>query len=226
MKRIIFKENDLVSDKGIRYVRELPPKRQPCGNIRRVCEFRCECGKTFQSLLSDVRCGHRTSCGCKKGAKPKKYKKGEKINGIKFIKTLGTVFYAQRAIFECPVCGSEWESYVGNIQHGNTKSCCKIKRGWGKSEWTGLYKIAYLYKVRLYNENESFIKIGITGKKNIRSRLRFIPYNYEIIKTIEGEAGYIYDLENRLKRFLKACKYTPAVDFRGSTECYEEKVWT
>ena len=185
----------------------------------RSCLFQCACGKTFKSVLSDVLLNKRKSCGCRKGNKPNIYKPGEFINGIKFIRSLGTVKYAQRAIFECPICKKEWESLVGNIKEGHSKSCCNIKRGWSKSEWQKRSKTAKLYKVRLYNETESFVKIGMTTK-DVKQRFVRFPYEYEIIKVIEGDSGYIFDLENKTKKLFKKYKYTPLINFKGETECY------
>jgi hypothetical protein len=185
---------------------------------RRICLFKCHCGIKFKSTLSDVY-NKRTSCGCRKGNIPNKYNQGDLINGVKFIKSCGTIKHAQRAIFECPICKSEWESLIGNIQAGNTKSCCGVKRGWSKSQWIKVSPVAKLYKVRLYNELESFIKIGITTK-SIKKRFRNIPYDFEVIKIIESESGYIFDLENRIKRIFKNYKYKPLISFKGESECY------
>ena len=74
----------------------------------------------------------------------------------------------------------------------------------------------------MYNETESFIKIGITTKEIKHRFLRF-PYKYEVLKLIEGDSGYIFDLENRTKRVFKKYKYKPLISFGGETECYINK---
>jgi len=219
------KKKDLISgsiinNHGIKYISDLESIR--LGNkLRRFCLFKCSCGIMFKATLNDVYY-KRTSCGCKKGSKPKEYKEGDLINGIKFIKSCGTKRYLQRAIFECPICENEWESSIGNIQAGHTKSCCGVKRGWSKSQWVKLSPTAKLYKVRLYNDVESFIKIGITTKQ-IAQRFRNIPYKYEILKIVDGESDYIFDLENRTKRLFKKYSYKPLISFKGESECYKLK---
>jgi hypothetical protein len=219
------KKKDLISgsiinNHGIKYISDLESIR--LGNkLRRFCLFKCSCGIMFKATLNDVYY-KRTSCGCKKGSKPKEYKEGDLINGIKFIKSCGTKRYLQRAIFECPICENEWESSIGNIQAGHTKSCCGVKRGWSKSQWVKLSPTAKLYKVRLYNDVESFIKIGITTKQ-IAQRFRNIPYKYEILKIVDGESDYIFDLENRTKRLFKKYSYKPLILFKGESECYKLK---
>jgi hypothetical protein len=218
MRRINYTLGQVVNNHGVSYISEqhfiVVSKVK-----RRMALFRCECGKEFVSVIKDVIYNKRTSCGCKKGSKPKEYKEGDLINGIKFIRTCGTFKCAQKAIFECPKCKNKWESLVSNIQAGNTKSCCGHKRGWSKSQWIKFSKTSKLYKVRLYNEYESFIKIGITTK-SIEERFKSIPYNLEIIKIIEGNSSYIFDLELKTKSLFKKYRYKPLISFKGETECY------
>jgi len=220
MKKINYVSGQKVNNHGICYISDVQPFIGKTGRSRRACLFKCKCGNTFISNLQDVIGNKRTSCGCKKGVSIKIYKEGDFINGIKFIKTCGTVNNAQRAIFECPICKNHWESSVGNIQGGNTKSCCSIKRGWSRSQWIKLSNVAKLYKIKLFNENESFIKIGITTT-SISKRFQSIPYRYEILKVIEGDSGYIFDLENKIKKLFKKHRYTPLIKFKGETECYK-----
>lgn len=49
-----------------------------------------------------------------------------------------------------------------------------------------------------------------------------MPYNYEIIREVYGDASYIWDLEISEKRRLKDSNYQPIVKFAGSkTECFK-----
>ena len=209
----------LMNSYGITYVKDSEWVKS--GNrMKRICVYKCHCGNEFKAGLSDVY-NNRTSCGCRKGNKPKEYMQGNVINGVKFIKSLGTTRYAQRAVFECPICKNEWESSIGNIQGGKTKSCCGVKRGWSRSQWLAISPTSKLYKVRLYNETESFVKIGITTK-SIDKRFRLIPYKYEVLKIISGKSDYIFDLENRTKRLFKKYSYKPIIPFKGQSECYNQ----
>lgn len=80
------------------------------------------------------------------------------------------------------------------------------------------------YTLRCFNEEESFYKVGITMNKvseryNNNKRM---PYNYEIVKEIYGDAGYIWDLELSEKKRLKQNNYQPLIKFAGSkTECFK-----
>ena len=50
-----------------------------------------------------------------------------------------------------------------------------------------------------------------------------MPYKYEIIKEIKGEAGEIWDLELTEKRKLQKNNYQPLIKFLGSkTECFNK----
>ena len=219
MKKLEFIEGDAIGDMGLSYIREDYIYREKGGLKRRKCIFMCHCGNEFSARLADVRRNKRTSCGCKKGNKPKLHKKGDLINGVIFIKSLGTKKYAQRAIFKCPLCGENWESLVANVHNGNSKSCCSVGNLWSKEKWCALSDKAILYKVELFNEKESFIKIGITTK-TVKERLKYIPYDYVLIKEISGESSYIYDLEIRIKRKLKRHRYIPLTSFKGDSECF------
>jgi len=222
MRKIIYKENEIIGDNGIVYLKEYKPFIED-GIKRRSAIFLCHCGKEYRSRITDVKSNKSSSCGCGKGNKPNKYKNGQKINGVTFINSLGTTNNQQRAIFLCPLCGDEWVSFIGNIQAGHTKSCCGKHRGWSRSEWIKFTKESYFYIVLLYDDNESFVKAGITSK-DLKDRLKTVPYNYKVIRLIKNDSGYIYDLENRFLRMYKKYNYKPMIRFNGETECLIKKL--
>ena len=79
---------------------------------------------------------------------------------------------------------------------------------------------AYLYIVKLFNEYESFYKIGVTSKKEVSSRFEAIPYDYEILKTYSHPSpSFILVLEAQLLRISN--KYKPLKSFVGETECFK-----
>lgn len=82
-------------------------------------------------------------------------------------------------------------------------------------------RICTFYIMKLYNDTESFFKIGITSNLiSVRFHSTKMPYNYEIIQEIKGEAGEIWDLELKNKRILKNFSYHPLIPFSGRTECF------
>lgn len=84
-------------------------------------------------------------------------------------------------------------------------------------------RVCAFYTIRCFNKEEEFYKIGIT-MRSINERYKnttTMPYSYEIISEINGEAGFIWDLELENKQKLKEFHYTPVISFAGSsTECF------
>ena len=112
------------------------------------------------------------------------------------------------------------------------KKChCKL-RGWAKDEWINRGKKSKyfdgfkLYKIRCWNEEEEFYKIGITFttiKKRFASK-HSLPYKWEVVEIIDGEGGHIYDLEKELHKQHKEFSYIPNNEFEGMTECFEKLI--
>lgn len=106
----------------------------------------------------------------------------------------------------CPKCGSA-------ISGGYDRKSF-IVRSKGKE--------CTFYIIKCFNENEEFYKIGIT-KYNIKKRYKtkiLMPYKYEIIQEIKGEAGEIWDIEFKNKKELRDFKYHPVIRFAGESECF------
>jgi hypothetical protein len=133
----------------------------------------------------------------------------------------------------CPIHG-EFEQMPD--AHTKLKQGCpnchydKVKYNapsWTKENWVNAGKNSTnfdgfkLYVIECSNENEIFYKIGRTYTKLYR-RFSQIPYNVKLIKLIESENGeYIFDLEQRVKRFYKKFKYHPNINFGGKYECFK-----
>lgn len=117
--------------------------------------------------------------------------------------------------------------------HLDGKGCYKCGREAGSFKRSDFIirakgKECTFYNIRLFNDNEEFYKIGIT-KNKITERFEdktLMPYSYEIIQEIKGEAGEIFDLELKNKRLLKDFKYTPKIKFSGHTECFSQLTLT
>ena len=73
-------------------------------------------------------------------------------------------------------------------------------------------------------DQEEFYKIGRTYKK---VKYRFsgkitMPYKFNIIYEIKGDAEIIFKEEQRLKDLHKEFRYTPKLKFHGMYECYNK----
>ena len=75
-----------------------------------------------------------------------------------------------------------------------------------------------LYIVRLYDDVESFYKIGVTSRENPYERFSTYPYEKDIICLYQHPSSHlIMDLES--KCISLETKYLPIKDFAGKSEC-------
>ena len=107
----------------------------------------------------------------------------------------------------CPACGERHR--YDHTRKNYIESC--LERSDGKSN---------LYVLRLSQGSEVFYKIGIT-RNTTKLRFRKLKaYHWEEIYWINGDAGFIFDLEKRLHKVLKTHKHDPKTRFQGYTECF------
>lgn len=141
---------------------------------------------------------------------------------------------------ESTYSGSEGEILITCPDHGDFKQraidhsrghgCVKCGRnlnGFGRSNFKNICDRknngnGSLYLIKCWNNEELFFKVGITSHKNQKSRFhgKFMPYNYEFLSIVTGDANTIYDLETQIHRLLKSKKYTPTIEFKGMGECF------
>lgn len=77
-----------------------------------------------------------------------------------------------------------------------------------------------LYIIRLYDDVESFYKIGVTSRENPYERFSIYPYEKDIICLYQHPSSHlIMDLES--KCISLETKYTPQKEFGGKSECVE-----
>lgn len=118
----------------------------------------------------------------------------------------------------CYKCGME---YIKNSFKTFHKK--RFLGGVRKSEWLSIQRNreATLYVVRLFNDTESFLKIGITFNK-VSKRLCQIKYNKEILFTYSSlDADFVFELEKHCKTKFKNQKILPNTLFKGYTECLD-----
>lgn len=90
-----------------------------------------------------------------------------------------------------------------------------------KNIFESLNKDLYtLYIIRLYDDVESFYKIGVTSRENPYERFSVYPYEKDIICLYQHPSSHlIMDLES--KCISLEIKYTPRKEFGGKSECVE-----
>lgn len=81
---------------------------------------------------------------------------------------------------------------------------------------------SYLYMIRLYNEEESFYKIGLTTKTTEQRYKYFnLECNYKV-EILYEEKCSLYEAWQREQQILRLnhqYKYRPKQTFRGFTKC-------
>lgn len=110
-----------------------------------------------------------------------------------------------RGCFECSA----------NLRHWNYKAYCNRNDEFANT-------VGKLYLLRLTNEKESFLKVGVSvGFLNRLAKYRQDGFTIEVIKTTEDLAINIAEKETDLLNFIKAnnFKYIPLTKFSGRTEC-------
>lgn len=203
--------------------------------VRIVCR---EHGEFLQTPSKHVHRGHGCpDCGNIARAKPN-YSAEKLIN--RFEEMHGDTYGYQNVAedfvgvkdkirIECRIHGTFKQTPDSHLQGAGCVKCAEEVTGWTWSQWKEAgeksknfdgYKF---YLVRCFNDEESFLKAGKTFL-SLKSRFKGsdLPYNYEVLSLVQGEARYISELEIQFKREYKEFVYQPKVSFGGQTECFSE----
>lgn len=111
----------------------------------------------------------------------------------------------------CPICANKIKGFS---KSNFRKSCEKNNNGLG-----------CLYFIKLYNEKESFIKVGITSKRDRNERYKhYINCGYclQEINFIYAPSDLIYDTEKNIHKNLGLKNYLPEKEFNGKFECFND----
>lgn len=134
----------------------------------------------------------------------------------------------EKIIITCPLHGDFQQLPTSHLQGSGCPKCGRIEAGgFSRTKFIERAKgrLCIFYTLKCFNENEEFYKIGIT-MLTVEDRYNTIvrmPYLYEVISEIHGEAGAIWDMEKGEKRKLKKFRYQPTIHFAGSkTECFTQ----
>jgi len=116
----------------------------------------------------------------------------------------------------CNVCNNIFHQTIGH--HFYSGEGCPICNKYTKHNTMDEIDNKFLYIIRLFNDNENFIKIGITIN-NSNNRFSSFPYKKEILffKKIKNTYIIEQELQNKYKKF----KYEPKISFGGYTECFK-----
>ena len=195
--------------------------------IKIICPKHGEFEQNAYNHLQGNRCNQ---CNLDNRAKTTEQfiEKAREVHGDKYDYSLTD--YVNRRFKVKIICPEHGEFEQLSRHHSDGKGCpyCTWYNRAKRSKSFDSFKA---YFVKLYdNDGEVFYKIGVTYR-NIKRRLRQIPYKYEIINVKEIKdindkkgAGMILDLESRFKKMYKNKKYTPKKEFKGMGECFSDKI--
>ena len=117
----------------------------------------------------------------------------------------------------CRLCGYDYVS----LKHKNNVHSFSLNN-WLINISKNKNPTPKLYIIECFNENEKFLKVGITlgDIKNRYPSKKHMPYNYKIIRQLLDNPIKIFNLEKKIHKELKTYKYKPLINFNGSGECY------
>ncbi|WP_119686440.1 hypothetical protein [Acinetobacter ursingii] len=153
--------------------------------------------------------------------------KAANIHGDKFI--YNKVKYKNhrtKVEIVCRVHGSFFQKPKDHLMGSGCKWCCAELVGFNRGKYLQVSKKydghAKLYIIKCFDEDEIFYKVGITVTPiEQRYKKGALPYEYEVLTVLEGEAGFVWDLEKRLHTIMKDIRYEPRKYFGGYTECFK-----
>ena len=128
----------------------------------------------------------------------------------------------------CPVHG-EFEQKPNKHLNGNGCPKCAVglkeyyANKWLKENVERYYRPCNIYLIKMYNDTESFLKLGITTK-DVNERYNTEKskggYSYEVIVEKETNRKNAILVELKAKEHISRRAYQPQVQFDGWTECY------
>jgi len=135
--------------------------------------------------------------------------------------------YHDKVEIICPEHGSFFQTAGSHLHNRSGCPMCSYRDyegGYGIKRFANHPEIknnpAVLYVVRVHNDQETFVKVGIT-QKTIDERLTGrLPYSYDVIGTVSGRLYNLFLVEQAVKKQLKLQKYRPSIKFNGHTECF------
>ena len=113
------------------------------GRQHRLWECKCDCGGTTFATTSDLRHGHKKSCGCLKRVSHAKDITGQRFGILTVMKRAGTNKH-RKALWKCKCdCGRTTVVSSVDLVTGNTKSCGCLGKNYAKRN---LMKGGYWYE--------------------------------------------------------------------------------
>lgn len=174
------------------------------------------------------KCGNEATANKRRFTKEQIVKRATDIWGDRFdYSQMEYTGILDRHEIKCNLCGEYFSQDLNNHINYKKNGCpnCKENRGWSRSQWIDFCNKKFIdkaivYFVRMFDENESFIKIGMPSMPLARRFDSKTPYKYELIKIIYGTPEFVYNKEIELHRKFAKSRYHTLKSFKGEFECF------
>lgn len=161
-------------------------------------------------------------------------KKAQLIFGDKYCYNT-TVYKAAKSKVNivCPIHGEFKKIACNHLSGSGCPKCTKQKntarQHYTTKSWLEFcekfnIKSSRFYVLKMYNDEEEFIKVGITTSTIAKRYRKKFAYNYTVISSVAGEPEFIQCVENSFKKEFKTFQYKPKNKFAGHTECFDKNV--
>lgn len=161
------------------------------------------------------------------------YKRKCKLIHDNFYDYSQTIMVKKRDYIEvgCPIHGS-YKVRADHHERGVKCRNCNQGNPYGifstanarahKKEW--LQIPAWLYFLEINSGIETFYKVGLIVKEDIKNRIKELPKHFKV-KVLFVNKGNLYEhtfSETKIIEDFKSLKYCPEENFRGKQECFKE----
>ena len=178
-------------------------------------------GFKYSPNCSDILNGHPVSIQtCLNKYELFVFKANKKHNGIfiypKFIYKNGK----QKINIKCKLHGLFTQTIESHLWGAGCKKCGCV--GFSKDSWLKKCKNkqSIFYIIEVFNEQEKFIKIGITSNSVIQRYKNLKEYKYKILFEKIDTPSNVYDLEKNILKNFKQYRCFPQNEFEGKSECF------
>ena len=129
----------------------------------------------------------------------------------------------------CPKHGSFWQTPNDHLNGCGCRHCRTESVGWTDTKWkeqatkSNQFQDFKLYIVKIFNDEESFVKVGktfVSFDKRFSDISQY--YHYKVLHTVTADADTICKLERRIIHNNKGYRYVPKTQFNGHTECFTQ----
>jgi len=187
----------------------------------------CPIHGEFEQIPSDHIIGKGCS-KCSNNKKPTTQEFIEKANNIHNFKydysKTNYINSCSKIIIICPLHG-EFKQIPTDHLHkicGCSECASEISTSFLNLNFTSLSASeGFLYLIKLKNQDEEFVKIGVTTRSiELRTKKIAQYYDIEILKYLKSDLKTISYHEQKILTHFKKLNYNPKIKFTGHTECF------